>query len=75
MLRGAICDALAHTVQAALNYAAKFHAYEFLWTQQSADVLVSCMQTAREQTTDISGSGYAIMETFKKEVNAPKKEK
>ncbi|XP_060647178.1 dynein beta chain, ciliary [Drosophila nasuta] len=68
MLRAAICDALAHTVQAALNYAAKFHAYEFLWTQQSRDVLASCMQTAREQTTHISGSGYAIMETFKKEI-------
>nr|XP_032294976.1 dynein heavy chain 9, axonemal [Drosophila virilis] len=68
MLCASIRNALAQTVQAALNYAAKFHAYAFLWTQQSGAVLASCMQTAREQTTHISDSGYAIMETFKKEI-------
>lgn len=75
MLCASIRDALSQTVQAALNYAAKFHAYAFLWTQQSGDVLASCMQTAREQTTHISGSGYAIMETFKKEVRRTEKKR
>lgn len=73
MLCVAIRRALADTMQAALNYAAKFHAYAFLWTQRQADVLASSMLTAREQTTHISGSGYAIMETFKKEVSQKRK--
>ncbi|EDV95038.1 GH23822 [Drosophila grimshawi] len=68
MLCSSIRDALTQTVQAALNYAAKFHAYAFLWTQLSDAVFASCMQMAGEQTTHISGSGYAIMETFKKEI-------
>lgn len=72
MLCAAIRHALADTMQAALNYAAKFHAYAFLWTQRQADVLASSMLMAREQTTHISGSGYAIMETFKKEVSQKK---
>jgi len=72
MLEKAIRDALADTVQAASAYAAKFHAYAFLWTQQSGDVLAACMQTAREQTHHVSAGGYAIMETFKKEVSRKK---
>ncbi|XP_017082814.2 dynein heavy chain 17, axonemal [Drosophila eugracilis] len=68
MLEKAIRDALADTVEAASAYAAKFHAYAFLWTQQSGDVLAACMQTAREQTHHVSAGGYAIMETFKKEI-------
>ncbi|EDX15768.1 GD15126 [Drosophila simulans] len=68
MLERAIRDALADTVAAASAYAAKFQAYAFLWTQQSGEVLAACMQTAREQTHHVSAGGYAIMETFKKEI-------
>jgi len=74
MLEKAIRDALADTVEAAAAYAAKFHAYAFLWTQQSGDVLAACMQTAREQTHHVSAGGYAIMETFKKEVSRKKEQ-
>ncbi|ALC45571.1 CG41497 [Drosophila busckii] len=69
MLCAAIRAALAQTIESALNYAAKFHAYAFLWSQQCGAVLAACMQTAREQAaTNSSGAGYAIMETFKKEI-------
>ncbi|KAH8251731.1 hypothetical protein KR038_005556 [Drosophila bunnanda] len=68
MLEKAIRDALADTVDAASAFAAKFHAYAFLWTQQSGDVLAACMARAREQTIHASGGGYAIMETLKKEI-------
>ncbi|KAH8326498.1 hypothetical protein KR067_009278 [Drosophila pandora] len=68
MLEKAIRDALADTVEAATAFAAQFHAYAFLWTQRSGDVLASCMQRAKEQTLHASGRGYAIMETFKKEI-------
>ncbi|KAH8382612.1 hypothetical protein KR009_004377 [Drosophila setifemur] len=67
-LEKAIRDALADTVATASAYAAQFHAYAFLWTQQSADVLAACMQRAKEQTLHVSAGGYAIMETFKKEI-------
>ncbi|XP_034662377.1 dynein beta chain, ciliary [Drosophila subobscura] len=68
LLERAIRDALDDTVRAALTYAAKFHAYAFLWTQQSGDVLAACMLAAKEQTQHASGGGFAIMETFKKEI-------
>lgn len=72
MLEMAIRDALADTVEAATAFAAKFRAYAFLWTQKSGDVLAACMQRAKEQTLHASGRGYAIMETFKKEVSCSK---
>ncbi|EDW45312.1 GM15466 [Drosophila sechellia] len=75
MLERAIRDALADTVAAASAYAAKFQAYAFLWTQQSGEVLAACMQTAREQTHHVSAGGYAIMETFKKEVGRKRQRK
>lgn len=75
MLERAIRDALADTVAAASAYAAKFQAYAFLWTQQSSEVLAACMQTAREQTHHVSAGGYAIMETFKKEVSRKRQRK
>ncbi|XP_030369376.1 dynein beta chain, ciliary [Scaptodrosophila lebanonensis] len=68
MLRSAIRNAMADTMQKALAYAAKFNAYAFLWTQQAGDVLGACMQRAWDEQAAAGGCGYAIMEAFKKEI-------
>ncbi|XP_068157565.1 LOW QUALITY PROTEIN: dynein beta chain, ciliary [Drosophila tropicalis] len=68
LLEQAIRNALADTVQSSLTYATKFHAYEFLWKQESSQVLAACIKTARDQTNHVTGGGFAIMETFKKEI-------
>lgn len=68
MLHVSLEASLTDTMSAARLYAAKFNVFKYLWTQRKEDVLRASLTDVRASQL-ATAQGYAILETFKKEVS------